>query len=114
MTTRYPFFTAAMPNDALQELVPRIMEAALSFGGERETQQRVFACIVAACTFIAAIDDDNTRNGLIGELRGFVEDGIKLARTTRVMAEQGMSYEDARDAAVAAGIEVWPPDDTTH
>jgi hypothetical protein len=53
---------------------------------------------------IAAIDDDNTRNGLIGELRGFVEDGIKLARTTRVMAEQGTSYEDARDAAVAAGI----------
>jgi hypothetical protein len=54
-----------------------------------------------ACTLIAAIDDDNTRNGLIGELRGFVEDGIKLARTTRVMAEQGTSYEDARDAAVS-------------
>ena len=84
--------------------------------GERETQQRVFACIVAACTFIAAIDDDNTRNGLIGELRGFVEDGagIKLARTTRVMAEQGTSYEDACDAAVAAGIEVLCGPTTPH
>ena len=98
-------------SDLVGELVPRILHAATAIGNEFEPRERALACMVAACTLVAAIEDDDVRNRLISELTGFVKDGVKLARTMKASVDAGLT----KDVAVAAaGIEGWPPDGTTH
>jgi hypothetical protein len=118
----------AVPVDApklVQELIPRILRASLSVDSEAhciecEAQQRGLACIMVASSFIAAVTDDAMREKLIGELSGFVGEVVAHARAEKTsldaeLAKQGMSCEEACDAAVAAGAAMpLPPEETSH
>jgi hypothetical protein len=98
-------------SDLVNQLIPHIMHAATAIGNEFEPRGRALACMVAACTLVAAIEDDDVRNRLVSELTGFVKDGVKLARTMKASVEAGLT----KDVAVAAaGIEGWPPNGTKH
>jgi hypothetical protein len=127
-TKQHHFGIIAMPADApklVQELIPRILRAALSGDGEAhciecEAQQRGLACITVASSFIVAVTDDGMREKLIGELSGFVGELVARARAEKTsldaeLAEQGVSYEEACDAAVAAGMATpLPPEEPSH
>jgi hypothetical protein len=118
----------ALPADApklVQELIPQILRAALSIDSEAhciecEARQRGMACIIVASSFIAAVTDDDMREKLIGELSGFVGEMVARARAEKAsldakLAEHDMDYEEACDAAVAAGVAMpLPPEDSSH
>jgi hypothetical protein len=119
----------ALPKDApklVQELIPQILRASLSIDSEThhciecEAQQRGMACIIVASSFIAAVTDDDMREKLIGELSGFVGEMVARTRAEKTsldaeLAEQGTSYEEACDGAIAAGVAMpLPPEDTSH
>ena len=80
----------ALPKDApklVQELTPQILRASLSSDSETHCieceAQRGMACIIAASSFIAAVNDDDMREKLIGELSGFVGEMVARARAEK-------------------------------
>jgi hypothetical protein len=90
-TKQHHFGIVAIPADApklVQELIPRILRAALSVDSEThcsecEAQQRGMACITVASAFIAAVIDDNMREKLISELSGFAGEMVARARAEK-------------------------------